>query len=151
MERRLQGINPGAGISRFSAAMVRQYGLDQAGYHVEPGSEEDCFGAFERAVADGKWIVVPLWHPHYLHYRHGIRPLRDPLGLLGGEDAATLLMRHDAAAKLRPQLIAELQDLTIGNEGITKLDHQIRVENKSPDQAARHWLVDCARTAASAA
>ena len=39
MERLIQGINPGAGISRFSAAMVVEYGLGAAGYEFRTGTE----------------------------------------------------------------------------------------------------------------
>jgi glycine betaine/proline transport system substrate-binding protein len=68
MDRLIQGINVGAGISRFSQAIVERYGLAAYGYRFAPGSEAACFGRFERAVADGAWIVVPLWHPQWLHH-----------------------------------------------------------------------------------
>jgi glycine betaine/proline transport system substrate-binding protein len=63
MERRIQGINPGAGISRFSRAIVERYRLGNVSYHFEHGSEADCFGAFERVVSAGLWVVIPLCHP----------------------------------------------------------------------------------------
>jgi glycine betaine/proline transport system substrate-binding protein len=88
MERLIQGINPGAGISRFSKAIIEQYGLAAAGYHFETGSEQDCFGRFERAVADGRWVVIPLWHPQALHHRYKIRALDEPKGLLGGQGSS---------------------------------------------------------------
>jgi glycine betaine/proline transport system substrate-binding protein len=53
MERRIQGINPGAGISRFSEAMVQAYGLADAGYHFRPGTEAECFDGYEQAVREG--------------------------------------------------------------------------------------------------
>jgi ABC-type proline/glycine betaine transport system substrate-binding protein len=37
--RLIRGINPGAGISRFSAAMVVEYGLGAAGYEFRTGTE----------------------------------------------------------------------------------------------------------------
>jgi len=47
MSRRIQGINPGASISRFSKAMVTEESLDAEGYFFEQGSEADCFNRFE--------------------------------------------------------------------------------------------------------
>ncbi|WP_395664275.1 glycine betaine ABC transporter substrate-binding protein [Methylocella sp.] len=140
MERRIQGINPGAGISRFSKAMVEQYGLAAAGYHFEPGTEEECFGAFERAVAERRWIVIPLWSPQYLHHTHKIRELSDPKGLLGGTDDATLILREDAAPRVAPSALAALGKLRLGNDVVTALDYALRVEGLTPLDAARAWL-----------
>ncbi|MGY4647401.1 glycine betaine ABC transporter substrate-binding protein [Mycobacterium sp. URHB0021] len=80
MECLIQGINPGAGISRFSSAMVVEYGLSAAGYEFRTGAEEQCFGRFEDAVAKGRWVVIPPWHPQWLHHRYRIRELREPKG-----------------------------------------------------------------------
>lgn len=124
MDRRIQGINPGAGISRFSQAIVQEYGLAAAAYHFEPGTEADCFDRFERATVDGDWIVVPLWHPQYLHNRYRIRPLEEPKGLLGGKDDATLIVRSDAIAKIGPA-IDELSALYLGNDRVSAMDDEL--------------------------
>jgi glycine betaine/proline transport system substrate-binding protein len=126
MERLIQGINPGAGISRFSKAIVDQYGLAPAGYHFETGSERDCFGRFERAVADRRWVVIPLWRPQALHHRYKIRALDEPKGLLGGRDRATLIVRREAEAQIGENGLAELSRLYIGNSRMSALDDALR-------------------------
>ncbi|MCZ9336884.1 glycine/betaine ABC transporter substrate-binding protein, partial [Streptomyces sp. TRM76130] len=83
MTTTIRGINPGAGISRFSARMVREYGLDRAGYGFVPGSESEFVARVDRGVADREWFVVPLWRPQYLNRLHGLRSLTEPKGLLG--------------------------------------------------------------------
>ncbi|MBJ7308669.1 glycine betaine ABC transporter substrate-binding protein [Rugamonas sp. CCM 8940] len=140
MERTIQGINPGAGISRFSAAMVDAYGLAEAGYRFRPGSEEDCFGTFEHAVAQRRWLVVPLWSPQFLHHRHRIRALREPRGMLGGTDAATLIVRRAAECRIGDAALRALAGLHLGNAVVTELDHQIRVEGRAPLAVAQAWL-----------
>lgn len=140
MERRIQGINPGAGISRFSKTMVDAYGLAAAGYHFETGTEAECFGAFQRAVAEKRWVILPLWSPQYLLHSYRIRKLREPKGLLGGTDAATLVVRHEAEDLVTPTAMAFLEKLHLGNTAITAIDHAIRVEGKPPILAARAWL-----------
>ncbi|NWD73515.1 glycine betaine ABC transporter substrate-binding protein [Pseudomonas gingeri] len=142
MDRTLQGINPGAGISRFSQSMVQAYGLSTAGYHFQPGSEAACFDGYEQAVSEERWLVVPLWHPQYLHHRYRIRALHEPLGLLGGADDATLLIRRDAEPRLNPQTLAILADLHLGNAVVTRIDHAIRKEGVNPMTAAREWLAE---------
>lgn len=126
MDRRLQGINPGAGISRFSSRMIEDYGLAGAGYHFETGSEADCFDRFEEAAASGQWIVTPLWHPHYLHHRYPMRALEDPKGLLGGKDEATLMVRRDAEVRIGEAALAELSRLHLGNDRVSALDDAMR-------------------------
>jgi glycine betaine/proline transport system substrate-binding protein len=142
MERRIQGINPGAGISRFSEAMIDAYDLRSAGYHFESGTEAECFGTFEAAVADGRWVVIPLWSPQYLHHRYRIRALEEPKGLLGGTDAATLIVRRDAESLIAPAAIRELEALHLGNATVTALDHAIRVDGLSPGDAATKWQAE---------
>lgn len=126
MDRLIQGINPGAGISRFSKAIVDQYGLSTVGYHFETGSEDDCFGRFERAVAAGAWVVIPLWHPQFLHNRYQIRALREPKGLLGGVDQATLIVRRDAEELIGEAALDALSKLRLGNARVSELDDALR-------------------------
>jgi glycine betaine/proline transport system substrate-binding protein len=140
MSHLIQGINPGAGISRFSRAIVEQYGLGELGYHFENGSEADCFTRFENSVERGDWLVVPLWHPQFLHHRFSIRALEEPKGLLGGQDDATLIVREEMAQQMPPELLQELTQLHLGNAVISELDYLICRESLSPLAAADAWL-----------
>lgn len=126
MERLIQGINPGAGISRFSAAIIEQYGLQAAGYEFRTGTEAECFGRFVEAHADGRWVVIPLWHPQWLHHRYQIRALVEPKGLLGGADQATLIIRKDAAERIGESALAELARMHLGNARVSELDDLLR-------------------------
>ncbi|MCJ0765105.1 glycine betaine ABC transporter substrate-binding protein [Variovorax terrae] len=140
MDKRIQGIGPGAGISRFSREIMERYSLSELGYQFHNGTLADCTGAFERAWQDGRWAVVPLWHPQYLHHRYAIRELAEPLGLLRGRDAATLVMRRDAAHLIPEATLQQLRHLHLGNAAVAALDHQISVAGHSPQEAAAHWL-----------
>ncbi|RFP09994.1 MULTISPECIES: glycine betaine ABC transporter substrate-binding protein [unclassified Duganella] len=140
MSKLLQGINPGAGISRFSRQMMSAYGLEGLGYRFENGSEDACFRRYEDAVRQGLWLVVPLWHPQFLHHRQRIRALAEPLGLLGGRDEATLIVREECAARMAPAALAQLSELSLGNRAISELDHMICRQGLSPLSAADAWL-----------
>lgn len=126
MDRLIQGVNPGAGISRFSAEMIERYGLRAAGYEFRTGTEADCFGRFVEAHAAGRWVVIPLWHPQWLHHRYRIRALIEPQGLLGGADQATLIVRKDAARRIGQPALAELATLHFGNARVSELDDLLR-------------------------
>ena len=126
MELIIQGINPGAGISRFSAEMIKQYGLDAAGYVFRTGSEADCFDRYEAAVVQGRWVVVPLWHPQFLHHRYRIRALKEPKGLLGTRDDATLVVRKEARLRIGAAALKDLSQLYIGNPRLSELEDDLR-------------------------
>lgn len=140
MTKLIQGIGPGAGISRFSREIVARYKLDALGYEFRNGTLDECVGAFERAVAERRWAVVPLWHPQYLHSVHRIRALNDPEGLLRGKDAATLVVRRDAGALLPPDLVARLTKLTLGNAAVAEMDFMISRDKLAPLTAAQRWM-----------
>ncbi|NUY01467.1 glycine betaine ABC transporter substrate-binding protein [Paraburkholderia youngii] len=128
------------GFSRFSVEIVQQYGLDPLGYHLETGTKEAYYGRFEAAVAEGAWIVVPLWKPQFLHYRYRIRELAEPRGLLRGSDRATLIAHEDCVARISPTLVETLTKLNLANDVVSELDFLICREGKSPLEAADIWL-----------
>ncbi len=140
MTRRIQGINAGAGISRFSAKMVEEYGLSNHGYQFHTGTEEDCFSTFERAVTNQEWLVVPLWKPQFLHYRYNIRELKDPKKLLGSVDKAVLLLRKDRASLFTKEERQILDSLHFSNDIIAELDYQVCRDHAPLDQVTQAWL-----------
>lgn len=140
MTKLIQGIAPGAGISRFSREIIKEYGLDALGYEFRNGTQADMEKAFESAVAEKRWVVVPLWQPQHLHYRYKIRELAEPKGLLRGKDQATLLIRNDARHLLPAGALASLRRVTLGNAAMTELDYLINVRKLSPMAAAADWM-----------
>ncbi|WP_168926911.1 glycine betaine ABC transporter substrate-binding protein [Shewanella donghaensis] len=142
MQSHIQGINPGAGITRFSIQMMQDYGLNEAGYSFSPGTEEDCFSTFENAVQKLQWLVVPLWKPQFLHHRYNIRELKDPKGLLGIVDRAVLLMREDKKSLFTDDQLATLDSLRFSNDIIAELDYQVCREGKNLDDVTQKWLMN---------
>ncbi|AKM03974.1 glycine betaine ABC transporter substrate-binding protein [Burkholderia pyrrocinia] len=140
MEKQIRGINPGAGISRFSREIVHRYQLDADGYQFQTGDEEACYRRFEDAVERRAWVVLPLWRPQFLHARYRIRELRDPLGLLRGADRATLIAHRGCVERLSSELLGTLASLTLGNEAVSQLDYLVCREGKTPLEAADVWL-----------
>lgn len=140
MNKLIQGIGPGAGISRFSLEIIREYALNTMGYNFRNGTQADMETAFETAVAQQDWVIVPLWQPQHLHYRYKIRELHDPKGLLRGKDCATILIRHDAKALLPPKVLDNLRHITLGNTAVTELDYFINVHKLSAMEAAALWM-----------
>ncbi|UYC13975.1 glycine betaine ABC transporter substrate-binding protein [Xanthomonas sp. CFBP 8445] len=140
MHKRIQGIGAGAGISRFSRTAMTQYGLAEAGYHFENGTLDDCVAAYEHAVQHGRWVVLPLWKPQFLHEQYAIRPLQDPLGVMGGADEATLVARHEVMHRLPAEAASALRSTSLGNDAVSRLDYLVSRDRVDPLEAARRWL-----------
>ncbi|MDK9783556.1 glycine/betaine ABC transporter [Vibrio sp. B172a] len=140
MKSDIQGINPGAGITRFSIKMMDEYSLTEAGYRFHTGTEEDCFTAFEKAVENKQWVIVPLWKPQFLHYKYAIREIAEPKGLLGIVDKAVLLLRQDKSDKFTQEELNRLDALRFSNDIIAELDYKISREGRELDAVTREWL-----------
>ncbi|MFG2302454.1 glycine betaine ABC transporter substrate-binding protein [Actinacidiphila glaucinigra] len=140
MTTAIDGINPGAGISRFSATMVGAYDLDRAGYTFTPGDEEGFIARVNRGIATREWFVIPLWRPQYLNRRHRLRQLEEPKGLLGTVDEACPVISLEALERIRPEAISQLDALRMGNNGVEEIDALINVSGLSPLQAADRYL-----------
>lgn len=140
MNKDIQGINSGAGITRFSIEMMEQYHLNEAGYQFHTGTEEDCFTAYEQAVANNEWLVVPLWKPQFLHHKFTIREIIEPKALLGIVDRAVLLLRQDRAEKFTSDQLVLLDELRFSNEIIAELDFKVCREGQTLDVVTRNWL-----------
>ncbi|PJE79190.1 Glycine betaine/carnitine transport binding protein GbuC [invertebrate metagenome] len=138
--KKIQGIGSGAGITRFSIAMMEQYGLTDAGYQFFTGTQEDCVNAFETAVEKNEWVIVPLWWPQFLHARYTIRELEEPKGLLGIVDRAVLLLRDDKTDLLTPSQIEKLDQLRFSNQIVSEIDNIVDCSEKTLDEATSDWL-----------
>lgn len=140
MKNDIQGINPGAGITRFSIKMMEEYGLNDAGYAFHTGTEEACFSTFEQAVENKEWFIVPLWKPQFLHYRYNIREIKEPKGLLGIVDRAVLLLRESKKELFTKEQLETLDTLRFSNEIIAELDYKVSRENQPIDTVTANWL-----------
>ncbi len=138
--KKIQGIGSGAGITRFSIAMMEQYELTDAGYQFFTGTQDDCIKAFETAVANNEWVIVPLWRPQFLHARHTIRELVEPKELLGTVDKAVLLLREDRKHLLTSSQFQELDQLRFSNDIISEIDNSVDMGDYTLDEAANNWL-----------
>lgn len=141
MNKSIQGIGIGAGITRFSIKMMEEYGLSEAGYDFKVGTQELCVKAFEDGVKRNEWLIVPLWQPQFLHHKYRIRELDEPKGLLGVVDKALLLCSESRAEELFSDKETEiLEKIVLSNEIISELDYMVCRKGMSEDEAVKKWL-----------
>lgn len=140
MKPAIQGICPGAGISQSSVKMMDSYGLHSNGYRFYTGTEECCYGAFEQAVEQQQWVVVPLWKPNFLRLKYPIRELRDPKKIISSNDTAVLLLREDKRDLFTTDQIEQLDRLSFSVDIIEKLDERVSRYNDPLDELCEEFL-----------
>lgn len=93
LNKKIIGIDPGAGLMQASEKAVEKYGLSDIGYNLVPSSGAGMTVALERAIRKNEWIVVTGWSPHWKFARWDLRYLEDPKGVLGGRERIHALAR----------------------------------------------------------
>ena len=130
LPRRLQ-----AAADRVLAA----YGLGAAGYRLELLDDEAGQARASVLLESGAAAVLALWQPHALAHGGRLRALADPEGALDGRQEARLLLRAGLRASLDPDLLDELEELTLGNPVVSALEHGMRRDGMTADEAAEAW------------
>src|SRR5262249_22232983 len=91
MDKDIRATGRDSGNTMLAADVVKAYGLDTAGYKLVPGTLAEFHGNYDRAIAEARWFVMPLWWPHYINRVGNMRPLSEPKGLLGEPSDGTLV------------------------------------------------------------
>lgn len=140
MNQVIQGIGPGAGITRLSQEVMTRYNLEAAGYEFRTGTEADWVGAFEQGVAAENGVIIPLWQPQYLNQAYEIRRLSDPLKVFPEPDSCSLVVTQTFRDRLFNNILETLNRITLGVDAVTEMDYLTNVEGLSPREAATQWM-----------
>ncbi|MBT9370101.1 glycine betaine ABC transporter substrate-binding protein [Rhizobium sp. CSW-27] len=91
----IDGIDPGAGLTRLSQEAVKTYGLD--GYKLQISSEAGMLTSVDRAYRNKNWFVATSWSPHWMFGKYELRYIADPEKALGDAEHVDILARKDFA------------------------------------------------------
>lgn len=89
LAKTIQGIDPGAGLTRLSQQAVKDYGLDD--YKLQISSEAGMLTTVDRAYRGEKWFVATSWSPHWMFGKHKLRYLEDPKKSLGDAEVVNII------------------------------------------------------------
>lgn len=87
----VQGIDPGAGLTRLSEKAVKDYSLDS--YKLQISSEAGMLTTVDRATRSEKWFVATAWSPHWMFGKYELRYIADPKKSLGQAEHVDILAR----------------------------------------------------------
>lgn len=85
------GIDPGAGLMKLSEQAMADYGLNKL--ELMEGSGATMTAALDTAIKNQKWVVVTAWSPHWMFGKWDLKYLKDPKGVLGGEEKIEAIVR----------------------------------------------------------
>jgi glycine betaine/proline transport system substrate-binding protein len=141
MDHTIHGLAPDTTITFQSIAAIDKYQLREAGYRVVPGSFAAWTSSLQKAVAAGRWVVVPTWTPYWFVREYGLRPIADPQNLLGGMNRVVLAAHSPpGTAILKEADLAAIRSLRISLDDVVDMDVAINKNGLSPESAARSWL-----------
>lgn len=133
----IQGIDPGAGLTRLSEKAVKDYGLD--GYKLQISSEAGMLTTVDRAMRGEKWFVATAWSPHWMFGKHKLRYIDDPKKSLGEAEHVDILARKDFKSD-NPKVAAFLSRM---NLPIPDLEAAMfAAQETSYDQAVDKYIQD---------
>lgn len=123
LKGRIEGIDPGAGLTRLSEQAVKDYGLD--GYKLQISSEAGMLTTVDRAIRKEEWFVATSWSPHWMFGKYELRYIDDPKGALGKAEHVDVIASKDFD-KDNPEVAAFLSrmKLPIGDLEAAMFDAQ---------------------------
>lgn len=137
-EGRITGIDPGAGIMGATAELIKEYNLD---YELMPSSEAGMLAELKRADDRKDWIVVTGWKPHSMFFRHDLKLLEDPKGVLGEAETISIIAQKGWSEK-RPVLANFFSNLKLDDELWGSLMVAVESEAGQEDESARKWYYE---------
>jgi glycine betaine/proline transport system substrate-binding protein len=136
----VQGTTPGAGLTMRSQELVREYGLDAAGWSYRIGDLAAIINNINGRIANGDWFVTPLWQPQYLNDVHDLRPLEDPRGVFPAPDRAWLTANRVAFERLPEHTREVLGRIRFTLADASAMDRDVNLDGRDPLAAAQAWM-----------
>lgn len=132
---KVQGIDPGAGLTRLSKEAITTY--DLSGYDLTTASDAAMVAALDRAIRRKEWIVVTGWSPHWMFGKYDLRYLDDPKNALGGVERVYAIARHGFQADF-PDVAQFLMRMHVP---LNELEAAMSVANESSvDKAVEEYI-----------
>jgi glycine betaine/proline transport system substrate-binding protein len=146
LKGKVQGIDPGAGLTRLSKEALKIY--DLSGYDLTTASDAAMVSALDRAIRRKEWIVVTGWSPHWMFGKYELRYLDDPKGAMGGVERVYVVSRqgfqrdYPEVAQFLMRMHLPLKELEAAMSDAKEASVDKAVENYIGEHQARvkYWL-----------
>lgn len=146
LDSTIQGIDPGAGLTRLSQQAVTDYGLED--YNLQISSEAGMLTTVDRAMRSEDWFVATSWSPHWMFGKYDIRYIEDPKKSLGEAEHVDILARkgfkedNPEVAEFLSRMKLPIADLEAGMFAAQETSYDAAIEKyiaDHPDQV-KAWV-----------
>ncbi len=136
LKGQIQGIDPGAGLTRLSEETVKKYGLN---YKLQISSEAAMLTTVDRSTRSEGWFVATAWSPHWMFGKYKLRYLEDPEGALGAAEHVNALARKGFKED-NPKVASLLEKMNIPLADLEKA--MFEAQETSYDKAVDKYIAD---------
>lgn len=128
---KIYGIAAGAGIHTNTEKAIKGYGLD---YEQIASSETSMLTALKQAERRKEWVIITGWKPHFMWFKHKLKPLKDPKRLYP-TDEIRIVGRQGFSAD-QPEIADFFAKFILSEEYLGELMHEVE-QDKDPAVGAR--------------
>ncbi len=144
----VQGIDPGAGLTRLSEKALKDYSLDK--YKLQVSSEAGMLTTVDRDMRSEKWFVATSWSPHWMFGKYKLRYIADPKKSLGEAEHVDVLARkgftseNPKVAGFLSRMKLPISDLEAAmfNAQTTSYDQAVDKYIKDHPEQVKSWIGD---------
>lgn len=137
--RRITGIDPGAGLMRLTEKAVDEYGLRRM--RLIEGSGATMTAALASAIKEHQPIVVTGWTPHWMFARWDLKYLDDPKNVYGDAEEIHTIVRKGLKDDM-PEAYRILDNFYWTPEEMAEVMVMNQADGADPYENAQAWLVD---------
>ena len=130
------GIDPGAGLMKLSEDVIKEYGLK---LELMEGSGATMTAALDNAIKNNEWVVVTAWSPHWMFGKWELKYLKDPKGILGGEEQIEGIVRK-GLDKDMPEVYEFFSNFKWDSPSQLQMVMAWNQEGGSPEENAERFL-----------
>lgn len=131
------GIDPGAGLMKLSEQVIADYGLNKL--ELMEGSGATMTAALGNSIKNKEWVVVTAWSPHWMFGKWDLKYLKDPRGVLGGEEQIEAIVRKGLKEDM-PEVYAFFSNFKWDYPGQLQMVMAWNQEGGSPEENAERFL-----------
>lgn len=136
LNKRIIGIEPGAGIMTTTEKAIKEYGLSE--YTLLESSSAAMAQELQKSYANKEPIVVTGWTPHWMFAKMDLKYLEDPKGVYGADEQIHTMVRKGLKED-KPNVYKFLDQFAWTAEDMAKVMVEVQ-GGKSPEEAAKTWV-----------
>lgn len=139
---KIVGIEPGAGLTAATEAMIPEYGLDGE-YDLLTSSTAGMLAELDTAYAAEEDIVVTLWRPFWAYNDWDMKDLEDPKGAMGDPETLNFIA-HAGVSEEFPEAAELFGKIKLNDEQYGALEGLVTGDEFDGDPAAAvdAWIAE---------